>query len=519
MVRNRLCPTERSGAESTASDGDRFMRGLARWVVVALGGCILLRAGYFLSYAWYQIASPLENGALEAKMAHLAWRVQEGVRLYPEWRDHTHDSNSYGPIYFVLVGLLGRAAGASLHGLMMIGRWVTVAGWLATALLVARAVSPVWGRTAGIFGAVATIGSLPLYGFGIMVRPDTLAEFFGLLGLIIAARTTTRDRVTLAGAGVALFLAVMTKQTAVIFLLATGATLAATGRARLGAGLMLGVIMALSCVVATVTWFVEPNFLPSLLGESQFPWSFKPWRYVFTALFYLAPDLLVVPPVGLVLWTIYRPRPEAWMILTTATLLFTLLASMKLGSDINYALTLRVVEGLAVGTLIGLLLQSSIAPPRLTAACGLTLAAAMIPGVVFAQLKSREARSLAHFHNTAVGIHQLEELKFYLQLAANPRFQILSDSGLFELYQRSRAEFVDPFGFRIQVETGQIQIDEMLKKVDRLEYNYIITSRDLFDPEYSLYIFGLPLSLVERVRARYVPRGLIATDLFLYSRP
>src|SRR5690242_5748800 len=70
------------------------------------------RAVGYLAYALFTIPISYEIWYLEPKMVHLAWRVQAGVGLYPDWTAYPHVANFFGPVYFGLVGLLGRAAGA-----------------------------------------------------------------------------------------------------------------------------------------------------------------------------------------------------------------------------------------------------------------------------------------------------------------------------------------------------------------------------------------------------------------------
>src|SRR4051812_47489425 len=108
----------------------------AGWL--AIGGIAALalgRALSFLVYAACQAITPLESFFLESKMVHLAWRVREGVRLYPPWRDGPHVANFFGPLYFGLVGLIGGMADVGLDGLFPLARAVTVASSLATTLL------------------------------------------------------------------------------------------------------------------------------------------------------------------------------------------------------------------------------------------------------------------------------------------------------------------------------------------------------------------------------------------------
>ena len=93
------------------------------------------RAAGYLVYAWEHLTTPREVRELESKLVHLAWRVQAGVCLYPAWQDYPHVTNFFSPGYFLVVGLIGRLTGAGLQELFVIGRAITVACALATAVV------------------------------------------------------------------------------------------------------------------------------------------------------------------------------------------------------------------------------------------------------------------------------------------------------------------------------------------------------------------------------------------------
>ena len=83
----------------------------------------VVRAALFLLYAGFDLTNPLEVYHLESKMVHLAWRVREGVRLYPEWRDYPYVANFFGPCYFALVGWIGARSGPTWTGCTLSAEW------------------------------------------------------------------------------------------------------------------------------------------------------------------------------------------------------------------------------------------------------------------------------------------------------------------------------------------------------------------------------------------------------------
>src|SRR5207249_3583997 len=137
---------------------------------------VLVRAAGYLVYVYEQLPTPREVGDLESKLVHLAWRVQAGARLYPRWRDYPYVTNFFSPAYFVVVGLIGLLRDARLQELFVIGRAVTVACAVATAIVVGWVVGRTSGVGAGTVGAIASLGAAPMIGAALMARPDTMAE-------------------------------------------------------------------------------------------------------------------------------------------------------------------------------------------------------------------------------------------------------------------------------------------------------------------------------------------------------
>src|SRR4051794_1099090 len=160
---------------------------IRRLALAALLGISTLRVGLYLVYACYQLPFPLEVHNLEARMVLLAYRAEHGLGLYPDWEHYPHVANFFGPVYFALVGSLGRAWGADIPELFSIGRTVTFASSLATTVAVSVWVGRRYGFWAGVAGAAVSLGTGPMYGFSIMARPDALAEFFGVTGYLLCS--------------------------------------------------------------------------------------------------------------------------------------------------------------------------------------------------------------------------------------------------------------------------------------------------------------------------------------------
>jgi hypothetical protein len=316
------------------------------------------------------------------------------------------------------------------------------------------------------------------------------------------------------GAGVALLvLAILTKQTAVVFLLAAALATALAGEKRRGLGFLAAAAALLIVVVVVVTALREPYFAASLVGERVMPWSYTTWLTAIGRIVVGCPELLVIPAIGLWLWLGDRSRHRA---VRPATLVLVLLASSlvlsaKLGADINYYLSLRVAEGLAMGALWHAVHSTAGDPhPRvrsaLLAAMTLVATTLTVPSVMMAHMYFDLANGESVFYETPNGRSLLRAYREAIALAQNPRVHLLTDVGLLDLHQGERALFGDPWLFRTLVETGRLQPTTMAQRIDSQYYDVFITTHDLNSPRYVNHDFRLPKGLFERVQANYVFR-------------
>jgi hypothetical protein len=495
------------------------MRKAARIALFLFLAMAIARLVLFLGYAVATIPNTaLQAFHLESKMVHLAWRVQAGERLYPEWRSFPHVANFFAPLYFVKVGLIGRALGSSLEGLYLTGRLISIGAALATSLLLGLDAGRRYGRGAGWVAAVTSLGVGPLFGYGVMVRPDTLADFLGLAGFLLAVRG--RSRASVAGAGVLLVAAALTKQTAGVYLLPAAISLALQGRRREAAALVAGVLGAILGLVGAVMLFVEPNFGPALLAEGRTPWSWKSWRWAGYRLVNIDPQWVVLAPVGLWLWNRGDRRDHPATVLTLVLVPVYLVTSAKMGSDLNYALPFR-----AVGSLAAAALWDAVWNPRksnpfrpdewLILAMASVSTLLMYMSVVHALAQSVNAYEGRMFLTTSHGKMFLRLNERIQRLMADPSRAVLTDASQYDIRQGSRTAFGDPWLFHMLVDIGEIDPSRMRQWVETEHYDWIITSKELMDPSYDGYDFGLPKPLVDAARRHYQPSGSFG-GLFFY---
>ncbi|MEW4568713.1 hypothetical protein AB1L88_12680 [Tautonia sp. JC769] len=499
------------------------MRPLIRFVLACCFVIALMRAALFLGYAWFTIGNPLDVYHLEAQMVHLAWRVQHDRVMYPDWKADPHVMNVFGPLYFLIVGGVGRVLGAGLEGLYAIGRLTSLGSALLASLIVGAASGARDGKGAGLFAGLLTLGAAPLFGFGVMVRADLMADTIGLAGFLLAAGRASRWRYTL-GATL-LVAAIFTKQTMGLYLIA--AVLAAMVTHRVRWGITLGAVSGAVtlAIIAAVSLTVEPLFARELFGAAETPILLADWRRTLARLGQFGPELPILALVGMVLWTVRRQdRAPSLAVLAGVVLVGAVVLAMKSGSDLNYFLGLRLVAALAGGAVWGsvaVLLRASgpirprIALPVVVGLIG--LGACLLPSLDYSHAQFRSSRSIHGYFSTA-GRPVVAQYRRIFELAADPGMRILTDSGMVAAHQGDRAAFVDPWLFRILVETGKIEPTAIRQRIESGDYDLIITTKDLFDraDPYDSYGFGLPPELAEAARRRYAFGG-VAAGLFLYA--
>jgi hypothetical protein len=483
------------------------MSRLTRFALGLLLFCAALRALLFLVGAFFRLQTPLESfNPLEPKLVHLAWRAQHGVPLYPEWRDYPHVANFFGPVYFLVVGTIGRGVGASIEGLFAIGRTVTFTATLLTSLLVAGVLGRRYGLTAAVFGACVSLGAAPLDGFAVMTRPDVLAELFGFSGFLLAVG----HRIAWVWVGgIVLALAVMTKQTAGAYAIAGVIALLAQHRPRRALGLALGVSLILAGAVAVLQFGFEPRFVDNLLGERFSPWSIVGWGRLLARLAMIGLELPLLAIVGMILWSCGDPRERSWAVLAAVQLAVSLVVSAKYGADLNYFLGLGTVAALAAGTLWDATWRSIAQPRFWQAGLGAMLVVLLTleSGLSLLQIQ-RILRADVPGYRLSTR-RQLLAYRSLFRIAGDPSQRLLTDSGMLDIRQGERTVFADPWLFRVLVETGQIQTAKLAAMIDRQEFAVIVTTHDLFAADYANYDMGLPMALVERARTRYMPRGRV----------
>ena len=259
------------------------MRMTVRLLLAVVFLLAVVRAVEYCGYVSVQSQSPFDAHYLESAMVHFAWRVQHGIRLYPDWESYPHVANFFSPLSFLIIGLVGRALGTDIRGLYLVGRGVSIVSVVATSIVLGVVLKRRYGVRAAIFGMLLSLGGCPLYAAGVMTRPDALAEFLGMTGFFLAEG---RSRSTGIAAGLMLCLAAMTKQTTLVYFGAAAISLYLKGQWRRALILIAGVTTTILVTVAVVQRLIEMADTLKLDGleEVLSPELAGQWREIMTSL-------------------------------------------------------------------------------------------------------------------------------------------------------------------------------------------------------------------------------------------
>lgn len=489
-------------------------------VGACLVGVLLLlaiaRAVFYVDYVATILPQPLENHVLEGKQVYLGWRVQQGMSLYPDWRVGPFESNFFGPVYFLIVGGLARWTGASIDGIFLIGRWVTVvATFLSTILLAVRCARD-WGWAPGLLSGLVSLGTAPLVGFSVMTRPDLLAEFFGFAGFLTATGRTSSAARTVTTC--ALFAAaILAKQTAILFLIGTALGLWLMSRRR-DALLTVAGSVALTILVIGVWALRDPMILPSMLGEAGSPFEVHAGMLVFRLMLTHAEDLTVLALMGIVGWLFTRGDSIPWLALAGCLIGGSAVQSFKVGADVNYFVSQRLIAGAAIGWIAYRALDGSLTTGKriIAMVAGLIAGACVYSSSQLMYAVDAKTRRVADLQIEPRGRMALARLQEWKAVARDPRERILTDSSLLAAFARDRAEFHDPYLFKMMVKGKRIDPKRIIDRLNRREYTRVLLLHDPSDPFIEANPFALPTPCIDALAANYQAHGRNG-DFFVFT--
>lgn len=481
----------------------RFLRGTL-WIIALLATVRLVIAG---GHAWLTRSQPLEAYHLEGKMVHVAARTMAGALLYPDWRTADVEPNFYAPVYFWIVGRLGRLSGPSVESLFRWGRDLSLLSIVLASAVLAVALSRRCGPAAAVLAAVVSLGAYPAMIFSAVARPDPLADFFGIAGFLLACGGNV------VFAAILLALAAFTKQTAIAFALAAVLARAHAAGGRAAAPLALTFAAAMFAGVAVGTKG-EPGLASGLLGHFSDPWSLSHWRQIAWRVVVASPDLLAVSLGGLYYWGRPSTRNPDCFWLCLALSLSGWIGVAKLGSDLNYFLGLRLIEGALAADLWRAARNPAsrrLAPEAILATL---LCLTIAIGTFVALLVFSSNREQIEVLASPRGRRYCATMRHFAEIASDPTRSIMTNSSYIAAFQGERAAFVDPYLFRLMVESGRRSTRDLRERIERGDFETIVLTHPA--AESTGGSFALPRELSEAVARHYVLTNA-GDGLFVYA--
>ena len=479
------------------------MRTIAWTLVGGLVAAGAVRTVLFLVYVSYTLPSPFGAFVLEGTSSHFAWRVQHGLELYPAGDCYPYEVNFTAPVYSWLVGGIGRLIDADLSELFRIGRIVTLLSSLVPAL---AAGSYLWrkeGPRAALAGSAFALGSAPLIGFAVMTRPDMLADMLGVTGFLLLCYR--RSLWSLVAASVLLGLCCLTKQTGGAYLIAGTIVLLSEKDRRIHAGVLCVLTAALGLSVIGISALTgEPHILGSLLGQGTIPFHAAQRSGILWLLVQRSPELPFFSLVGLFFWMSGPCKDRSLAVLAAVLLVTSCLAVGKLGSDMNYFIGLRFLEMIAVGTLCVAATRPEVRDWRLPGVVAVGIALC-IPSIWHVANKASRAYEVFASAQTESGKERLRRQQRYICWAADPSTPILTNSDYLAAYQEDRAPFLDAYLLRLRLEAGQVELSELLDRIESESFDYVLSTTDLADGSYSAHFWRFPDEVASAIRKHYRP--------------
>jgi hypothetical protein len=296
---------------------------------------------------------PVEITVPEAANAYVARRIQQGGPLYADWRRGPHVLATYGPAFYLPVAHVGRWIRADVHGLYMIGRWMSLLATIGTGVVIVwilRSRRAVPRAMALMMALIFLTADEVFCRHDISYRPDSVVCFLTLLAAGLLIRS---DRpLFLYGTLGVFLLTFLYKQSSIGGPLAVAVWLWLTGRRRRSLEYAAITCLAFAGVVALLNasnsgmFFL--NTIEALRGRATF-------RNIPTLFFWFI-KAAIVPVAGsfcAITWEWSRWRWSIATILLVLSLVLSAAGTYRDGSNAYYYMLPLALSCVVCGRQIG----------------------------------------------------------------------------------------------------------------------------------------------------------------------
>jgi len=451
-------------------------------IAIGFGAASLVSLGVLLSAKILWVVTifqkPGEMISPAAANVYIARRVQQGGKLYGDWRRRPHVPTWYGPALYLPPAYIGRWVHADVPGLYLIGRGISL---LATVGVIGLILSVAARKSGGhpIFGwmmsaAFVTADEILAF-FDMAFRADAPSSFFTLLGLV-AVWMSNRPGARY-GSILIFGLAFLYKQTSVVGPLAVVLWLGFTGRRKdairyaaiCGAGLLAYLVLMEVCTHGRFSL----NSVQALRANTTL-------RTIPFMLFEVVrPTILPMSLAFFVLITEWIHR--RWDLLTIAfavSVVLTAASTYRDGSSINYYMLPLAIACLLAARRLGGWWRERYALPAATGLAFAMILAAVryVPqaAVCLLQFPARWQTFQSRHEQNREKADFLRQLSNYLNQLPGPVLCQFNDLVLY----CPRSILVDTCTFSGMADVGVFDDRELIEQLRRGEVAAIV-----FDPK------------------------------------
>lgn len=465
--------------------------------------CCLLFAGEALLLTW-----PSDLGYPESAVIYKAISAASGEALYRDWRSEPYAVTPYTPVYYLAVGLGANWLGLTVSGTYVFARLITLCATLGILCLI-YLISRKSGSSisASLIAAGIFLSSPLLIPWGFVSRPDMLAIFLSLLGILVYLNAGQRDLLHLVAA--LLFVsAALTKQTAMAAPLSVALHLLWERRFLQAVRFMViwsGLLAATFMIIDRGT---DGLFFLNVISANAVPFRLDLIYRVAVEAWSLN-ALVVLLAVPSVFSKQARSRSSIRLILIYLFISFIAAAAStaKIGSNTNYySEAVAVMSVLASLALHDLFSKGAISYGRYSAkmwASAIILTVGVVAALVgrayskYWYLEARDINDIVYIVSRSSG-------------------DLLTDYPNIAIRSGKKVVIADPYFFSLLARQGKWSPQGLTSKIRRQEFSLIVLTAPLDHPHSWQGIPHWPAEILDAINNRYDLAGMANGGFFVY---
>jgi hypothetical protein len=428
---------------------------------------------------WTQLHNPADTSTPESLLVYCAQRIQHGASLYQDYHRVPYNYMPYTPLYTEITGTAARWLNSDASGLFFLGRFLTFTCCLGVAFLLYKQ-----GREGsdsflcGSAGAAFFLASTILRQWAVTCRPDMLALLFSIAGFLMYTRFA--DKPARLFSLILFALAFLSKQSSVCAPVAIVLSQVLNRRYREALIIALGVAVPVATFMIAMHTATAGLSTLNIVENNAAPMQWINAKLIGMLFLQAAalPLILAIAGAG------EKGEKDPGTCYLVTSLLFAVISSSKLGSNINYYL-----EPLAAACL---LVPAGIRFAMDTPKGGVLFVALIL-------VLSIPPLSIIAYSLQNPGFRAEQNIRKLAQGADGP---LLTDNP--RLAFLSRQQFlIDPFPFGYLERQGRWDSKEPVSMLDQHRIPLVILTLPVEDSLSWQGAKRLPLPIIDAVKRNY----------------